>query len=240
MRPQSIRRVRRAIAAAGALALGAAVSGAVAEASVSLAHAPTARHRLKHRRAHHHHHHRIVAPALLRARLLHPNVLIGQDVAYIGFVAPTGGRRTIAVQELTGGHWVQVARTTTDRRGYFLERFWPRQLGRFALRVRARGIGPRHTILNGAVATVYRQVIASWYGPGGITACGEALGAATLGVANKTLPCGTMVTLHYGTRTVRVPVIDRGPFVPGRAYDLTYATKLALGAGDVSQIWASA
>jgi len=48
------------------------------------------------------------------------------------------------------------------------------------------------------------------------------------------------VTLHYGGRTVRVPVIDRGPYVAGRDYDLTYATKLALGAGDVSQIWASA
>jgi rare lipoprotein A (peptidoglycan hydrolase) len=73
-----------------------------------------------------------------------------------------------------------------------------------------------------------------------MTACGRALGAGTLGVANKTLPCGTMVSLHYGGRTVRVPVIDRGPYVAGRDYDLTYATKLALGAGDVSQIWASA
>ena len=35
-------------------------------------------------------------------------------------------------------------------------------------------------------------------------------------------------------------MIDRGPYVTGRDYDLTYATRLALGAGDVSQIWASA
>ena len=48
------------------------------------------------------------------------------------------------------------------------------------------------------------------------------------------------MTLRYHGRTVRVPVIDRGPFVAGRDYDLTYATKLALGAGDVSVIWASA
>ena len=89
-------------------------------------------------------------------------------------------------------------------------------------------------------ATVFHEVVASWYGPGGTTACGEALGAGTLGVANRTLPCGTMVTLRYRGRTLRLPVIDRGPYVAGRDYDLTYATKLALGAGDLSVIWASA
>jgi rare lipoprotein A (peptidoglycan hydrolase) len=133
-----------------------------------------------------------------------------------------------------------VARARTNRAGVFVERFWPRRLGRLDLRVRASGIPARHVRLSATVATVYHQVIASWYGPGGVTACGEELGAATQGVANKTLPCGTLVTLRYRDRTVRVPVIDRGPFVPGRDYDLTYATRLALGAGDVSEIWASA
>ena len=90
------------------------------------------------------------------------------------------------------------------------------------------------------VATVFHAVVASWYGPGGRTACGQTLTVATLGVANRTLPCGTIVTLRYRNRTVRVPVIDRGPFVAGRDYDLTWATKLALGAGDVTVIWASA
>jgi len=35
-------------------------------------------------------------------------------------------------------------------------------------------------------------------------------------------------------------VIPRGPYVAGRDYDLTYATKQALDAGGVSLIWASA
>jgi rare lipoprotein A (peptidoglycan hydrolase) len=109
-----------------------------------------------------------------------------------------------------------------------------------ALRVRAVGIPAARTTMAGRVATVYHQVIASWYGPGGTTACGEQLGTGTLGVANKTLPCGTKVTLRFGTRVLTVPVIDRGPFVAGRDYDLTYATKVALGAGDISTIWASA
>ena len=234
MRPQFIWRAMPAAAALGALALASA--GGVAIASSSRVHTvarvqPSARH-ARHTRRH--------APLRLRARLLHPNVLVGQDVAFIGRTSPAVGHRAIAVQELRGARWVAVARARTNAHGYFLERFWPRRLGRHALRLHALGVSPRHTTLLGRVATVYRAVIASWYGPGGMTACGEAIGATTLGVANKTLPCGTMVTLRYGRRSVRVPVIDRGPYVAGREYDLTYATKLALRAGDVSQIWASA
>jgi hypothetical protein len=228
MRPQFNRRARRAAAALGALALGAGISGTVATAAGSRAH-PRVGHR-KHRQL----------PLRLRALLLHPNVLVGQDVAFIGVLHPGVGNRSIAVQERRGSRWVAIAHATTDRHGYFLERFWPRQLGRYTLRLYAAGLSTAHTTLVGRVATVYHQVVASWYGGVGMTACGQALGAGTLGVANKTLPCGTMVSLHYGGRTVRVPVIDRGPYVAGRDYDLTYATKLALGAGDVSQIWASA
>ena len=43
------------------------------------------------------------------------------------------------------------------------------------------------------------------------TACGGTLTAGRLGVAHKSLPCGTKVTFQHGGRTVRVPVIDRGP-----------------------------
>jgi rare lipoprotein A (peptidoglycan hydrolase) len=79
---------------------------------------------------------------------------------------------------------------------------------------------------------VYRQAYASWYGPGlfgGHLACGGTLRPGTLGVANKSLPCGTKVSFRYRNRTVRVPVIDRGPYVGGREYDLTVATKQRLG-----------
>jgi hypothetical protein len=59
-------------------------------------------------------------------------------------------------------------------------------------------------------------------------ACGGLLQIPQLGVANKTLPCGTMVTFVYGGRAIRVPVIDRGPYIPGRVWDLTGATAVAL------------
>ena len=65
----------------------------------------------------------------------------------------------------------------------------------------------------------------SWYGPGLIgngTACGQTLTRSLVGVAHRTLPCGTKITFRYGGTTLTVPVVDRGPFVGGRIFDLTY------------------
>lgn len=88
----------------------------------------------------------------------------------------------------------------------------------------------------GQVFTTEMAVVASWYGPGfwgNRTACGLTLTADLHGVAHRTLPCGTRVTLRYGSITVTVPVVDRGPFIYTREFDLTYATRLALGCPDV-------
>ena len=64
----------------------------------------------------------------------------------------------------------------------------------------------------------------SWYGPGlygNGTACGQKLTKELVGVAHRTLPCGTMVTFRYNGKTVSAPVIDRGPYVSGRTWDLS-------------------
>lgn len=77
-----------------------------------------------------------------------------------------------------------------------------------------------------------RYAGASWYGPGlwgKTTACGVVLRPTTIGVAHKTLPCGTTVRFIYNGRTVTAPVIDRGPYVKGRSWDLTAAASDALG-----------
>jgi rare lipoprotein A (peptidoglycan hydrolase) len=82
-------------------------------------------------------------------------------------------------------------------------------------------------------------VLASWYGPGfygNPTACGLLFTPEILGVAHLTLPCGTPLNLTYGGRSVRVTVIDRGPFIAGRAIDLSSATKLALGCTDLCTV----
>ncbi len=73
----------------------------------------------------------------------------------------------------------------------------------------------------------------SWYGPGFYgsgTACGETLTTTLIGVANLTLPCGTLVTFRNPAngRVVTAPVVDRGPYVSGRQWDLTGGLCLAL------------
>ena len=65
----------------------------------------------------------------------------------------------------------------------------------------------------------------SWYGPGlygNGTACGQKLTKDLVGVAHRTLPCGTLVTFRYKGVTLTVPVIDRGPYVSGRTWDLSH------------------
>ena len=71
---------------------------------------------------------------------------------------------------------------------------------------------------------------------GHAVACGGIMRPAELGVANKTLPCGTMVTFRYGNRAVRVPVIDRGPYIPGRMWDLSGAAAEALHFPGLGQV----
>ena len=68
----------------------------------------------------------------------------------------------------------------------------------------------------------------SWYGPGfygNNGACGLVPGGIqkdTVGVAHRTLPCGTKVTFRYLGHTVTSMVIDRGPYVQGRIWDMTH------------------
>jgi peptidoglycan lytic transglycosylase len=77
---------------------------------------------------------------------------------------------------------------------------------------------------------VFRHTNASWYGLGcTATGCGGTFQPGGLGVAHKSLPCGSLVTLKNGGRSVRVPVIGRGPYVGDREYDLTAATADRLG-----------
>ena len=74
----------------------------------------------------------------------------------------------------------------------------------------------------------------SWYGPGFYGnggACGMIPGGlqpTTIGVAHRTLPCGTKVTFRYAGHTVTTMVIDRGPYVAGRTWDMTRGLCAAL------------
>jgi hypothetical protein len=74
----------------------------------------------------------------------------------------------------------------------------------------------------------------SWYGPGfygNNGACGLVPGGIqkdTVGVAHRTLPCGTRVAFRYNGVTVVAQVIDRGPYVQGRIFDMTHGLCLLL------------
>jgi hypothetical protein len=91
-------------------------------------------------------------------------------------------------------------------------------------------------------------VVASWYGPGFFEnrlPCWQWLQAQglpiqflpdTWGVAHKSLPCGAMVTLTHGANVVTVPVVDRGPYIEGREFDLSPRVKVALGCTDLCTV----
>jgi rare lipoprotein A len=76
---------------------------------------------------------------------------------------------------------------------------------------------------------------ASWYGErhqGRLTASGEVFDKNALTAAHRSLPFGTrlrVVNLE-NEREVEVRVNDRGPMIPGRELDLSYAAARALGA----------
>jgi rare lipoprotein A len=156
------------------------------------------------------------------------NVRTGKRAAVVGKVAPGATGITVSLQVRRGKRWKPIDRDRTDAVGRYKLRERLRRTGSARVRIRVAGgpgVAPGKRVIGRL--NVYRYAYASWYGPGlygNLLACGGTLGAGTLGVAHRTLPCGTKVTLRRGKRSVRVPVIDRGPFVGGREYDLTAAT----------------
>jgi rare lipoprotein A len=154
---------------------------------------------------------------VVKKKRLH--VKVGRTVVVVGSGAPASAT-TLQVRRRGAWRTIDRDRTTPG--------------GRFVLRDRARRpISARaRIVVDGAARPIgrvnaYRYASASWYGPGLYgyrLGCGGRLTPGRLGVAHKTLPCGAEVTLRKGSRTVRVRVIDRGPYAGGREFDLTEAT----------------
>jgi rare lipoprotein A len=165
----------------------------------------------------------------------------GRRLVVRGALRPAGAGRAVSLQVgRSGGGWITVDHDRTDAKGRYVLAWRATKTGTKRVRVHFGGTrqlsSARHLA---GTARVYRRAVASWYGPGLYgqhLACGGTLTAGTLGVAHKSLPCGTNVTLHYRGRTVRVPVVDRGPFVGGREFDLTAATKRRLGFGSTGMV----
>jgi rare lipoprotein A (peptidoglycan hydrolase) len=86
---------------------------------------------------------------------------------------------------------------------------------------------------------VHPSGVATWFGPGfygQTTACGQTLTPATIGVAHRTLPCGTLVKVSYHGRSLTLPVLDRGPYSRIASWDLTAGAAVALKIADTVRI----
>ncbi|MCX8007348.1 MAG: septal ring lytic transglycosylase RlpA family protein [Coriobacteriia bacterium] len=85
----------------------------------------------------------------------------------------------------------------------------------------------------------WRTARVSWYGPGFYghkMAGGGKLTPTSMVVAHRTLPFGTKVEIEYKGRRVLAVVMDRGPFVRGRTFDLGPGTAQALRFSGVGTI----
>ena len=168
-----------------------------------------------------------------------PHAIVGSThrVRVGGKLLPAVSGRLVQLQGHTAQGWHTVAQGRTGRHGSFRLAFTPHGATGQSLRVLFNGDARNaRSAQSAGTVNALHPVLASWYNDAGTTGCGFHAG---LGVANKTLPCGTHVTLSYGGRTVTAVVDDRGPYVAGREFDLNQNTAAALGFSGVGTVWSS-
>jgi rare lipoprotein A (peptidoglycan hydrolase) len=166
---------------------------------------------------------------------------------FTGSVSSAAGK-IVEIERLghqTGGTWQPTAHGTAASDGSFTALWHVSHIGQFQVRAvieNTPGVRPQGATTSPALTvTVYRPSLATQYGPGFYgkkTACGQTLRGHTIGVANRTLPCGMPVAVYYRGRTLVVPVIDRGPYANGADWDLTEAAGQALGIPGTAKIGA--
>lgn len=155
----------------------------------------------------------------------------GNRIRLGGTLFPKVTGRRVVVQQYNDGKWRTISRPRV-RNGRFSTTFRPQETDRRRiLRAWFKGDATSLGDKRADSLRIYRRDLATWYGPGfygNRTACGRTLGYSTLGVAHRTLPCGTKVAIMYRGRTVMVEVIDRGPYARSN-WDLTRETAERLG-----------
>lgn len=106
----------------------------------------------------------------------------------------------------------------------------------------ARSQAPRQRNQSRGIASLDGISFATWFGPGFFgkhTACGQVLSKRVVGVANRTLPCGTLIRVSYRGKHIVVPVIDRGPYGLLHAnWDLTEQAAQLLGISETVRVHA--
>ena len=174
--------------------------------------------------------HRVEVRPRLTVLLKPKHAFQGASVKLKGSLLPSIWGRKVTIMRKANGGWSTVKKVAAGD-------------GTFVLKVTSDTVGKRRfkavfagDKLNPArsrkgVLKVYDPDPATWYGPGFYgngTACGKTLRRKTLGVAHRTLPCGTMVSIVFRGRSITVPVIDRGPYTSAE-WDLTQETAERIG-----------
>jgi hypothetical protein len=172
------------------------------------------------------------------------SALLRNQMRFTGNVPASAAGRTVLIERLgreTDWAWAPTTHATAGSDGSFTAVWHTNHIGRFAIRALIEGGAAAAAASPTLTVTVYRPSIATQYGPGfwgQPTACGKVLHQQTLGVANRSLPCGTQVAIYYQGQTIVVPVIDRGPYANNADWDLTEATAAALGINGTATIGA--
>ncbi len=170
-------------------------------------------------------------------------IYLGRTATVRGVVPSQRPGREVVLEAYSGGRWVEVDRDVTDENGRFSMTWKPGYAGHRYVRVRRTNSASTEPPSGTRTLYVYRKRVASWYGPGfygNRTACGQTFTSRLMGVAHRTLPCGYMVTIRYRGRYRTVPVVDRGPHVRGRDFDLTEGLRNYLGFDGVDTVRATA
>jgi rare lipoprotein A len=167
------------------------------------------------------------------------STMLGNQLRITGRLPTADAGHTIEIERL--GHetqwaWSATAQATIRANGSFSAIWTTNHIGRFEIGLAIGGAGAGPVVM----VTVFRSSFATWFGPipgANHTACGELLTHKTLGVANRTLPCGTRVAIYFNGHTIVVPVIDRGPYANHADWDLTEGTARQLGFLAVGAHW---
>ena len=163
------------------------------------------------------------------------DALLRRTLHFRGTLPSSEAGRTVTIERFDpkAAAWVPAASAVVDANGGYLARWRTNRSGRLRMRATLASSAAHAASASPEIAvTVYKPAMATWYGPGFYgrrTACGKRMTRTLLGVAHKTLPCGTPVAVFYRGRSITVPVVDRGPFRRGTSWDLTAATAQALG-----------
>jgi rare lipoprotein A len=162
--------------------------------------------------------------------------MLRRSARFRGSAPASEAGRTVAIERFDDatGTWAAVATSTIAADGTYIARWRSDRAGEHVVRavLASGGDAVAATATPELAITVHRPAVATWYGPGLYgrrTACGQRMSRTLLGVAHKRLRCGTQVAVLYKGKRITVPVVDRGPFRHGTAWDLTAATAQALG-----------